>query len=97
MDKTMLQDGFAYYGVRIMTGTKLKRVLDGDAVVILPECTEQSLEADAVILSIGYRPVPSMKEQLADCAARVIEIGDGRQAGNVLTCVKDAYEAVKNL
>ncbi len=97
MNKTMLQDGLANCGVRSMTGTKLKCVLDGDAVVILPECTEQSLEADAVILSVGYRPVPSMKEQLADCAARVIEIGDGRQVGNVLTCVRDTYEAVKNL
>ncbi|MBR0509968.1 MAG: FAD-dependent oxidoreductase [Clostridia bacterium] len=97
MNKAMLLDGFAYYGVKIMTGTKLKRVVDSGAVVALPDGTEQTLEADTVILSVGYRPVPSMKEQLADCAARVIEIGDGRQVGNVLTCVRDAYEAVKNL
>ena len=53
----------------------------------------KKLDADTVILSIGYRPVPSLKEELSCCDAEIIEIGDGRQVGNVLTCVKDAYEA----
>ena len=40
-----------------------------------------------------------MKEDLLmlNCGAEVIEIGDGRQVGNVLTCIRDAYEAVKDL
>jgi len=97
MNKAMLLDGFEYYGTTIMTGTKLKSVLDGGAVVILPDGTEKTLNADTVIMSIGYRPVPSMKEQLADSTAKVIEIGDGRQVGNVLTCVEDAYYAARDL
>ena len=97
MNKAMLLDGFEYYGTKIMTGTKLKSVLDSGAVVILPDGTEKTLNADTVIMSVGYRPVPSMKEQLADSAAEVIEIGDGRQVGNVLTCVEDAYNAARNL
>lgn len=97
MNKAMLLDAFEYYATKIMTGTKLKSVLDNGAVVILPDGTEKKLEADTVILSIGYRPVPSMKETLHDCGAKVIEIGDGRQVGNVLTCVADAYQAARNL
>ena len=97
MNKAMLLDAFEYYGTKIMTGTKLKSVLDNGAVVILPDGTEKTLEADTVILSIGYRPVPSMKETLHSCGAKVIEIGDGRQVGNVLTCVADAYQAARNL
>lgn len=97
MNKAMLLDAFEYYGTKIMTGTKLKSVLDNGAVVILPDGTEKTLEADTVILSIGYRPVPSMKETLHSCVAKVIEIGDGRQVGNVLTCVADAYQAARNL
>lgn len=97
MNKAMLLDAFEYYGTRIMTGTKLKSVLDNGAVVTTPDGTEKMLEADTVIMSIGYRPVPSMKEELLDSAAEVIEIGDGRQVGNVLTCVADAYQAARNL
>lgn len=93
MNKAMLLDGFEYYGTKIYTGTKLKAVLEDGAVVVLPDGTEETLPADTVILSIGYRPIPSLKEGLKDCNAEVIEIGDGKQVGNVLTCVKDAYAA----
>jgi 2-enoate reductase len=97
MNKAMLLDGFEHYGTRILTSTKLKTVLDDGAVVLLPDGTEQKLAADTVIVSIGYRPVPSLREALADSGAEVIEIGDGRQVGNVLTSVKDAYEAACNI
>lgn len=93
MNKTMLLDGFEYYGTTIYTSTKLKSVLDDGAIVVLPDGKEKKLDADTVILSIGYRSVPSLKEKLSGCDAEIIEIGDGRQVGNVLTCVKDAYEA----
>lgn len=97
MNKAMLLDGFEHYGTRILTSTKLKTVLDDGAVVVLPDGTEQMLAADTVIVSIGYRPVPTLREALADSGAEVIEIGDGRQVGNVLTSVKDAYEAACNI
>lgn len=97
MNKTMLLDGFEHYGTSIYTSTKLKSVLDDGAIVVLPNGEEKKLDADTVILSIGYRPVPSLKEKLAGCGAEIIEIGDGRQVGNVLTCVKDAYETACNL
>ena len=93
MNKTMLLDGFEHYGTSIYTSTKLKSVLDDGAIVVLPNGNEKKLDADTVILSIGYRPVPSLKEDLSCCDAEIIEIGDGRQVGNVLTCVKDAYES----
>ena len=93
MNKTMLLDGFEHYGTTIYTSTKLKSVLDDGAIVVLPDGNEKKLDADTVILSIGYRPVPSLKEDLSCCDAEIIEIGDGRQVGNVLTCVKDAYES----
>ncbi len=99
MNKAMLLDAFEHYGTRILTGTKLKGVRDEGAVVILPDGKEETIPADTLVLSIGYRPVKSMKEDLLmlNCGAEVIEIGDGRQVGNVLTCIRDAYEAMKDL
>ena len=97
MNKSMLLDAFEHYGTKIYTGTKLKAVRDEGAVVELPDGTEKTIEADTVIMSIGYRPLPSLAGELTNCDAEIIEIGDGRKVGNVLTCIKDAYEAVKNL
>ena len=97
MNKTMLLDGFEFYSTRILTNTKLKTVLDDGAMVVLPDGKEEKLAADTVILSIGYRPLPSLKPELEDCGAEVIEIGDGRKVGNVLTSVNDAHEVACKL
>ena len=97
MNKAMLLDAFEYYGTNIMTGTKLKSALDNGAIVTLPDGTEKMLEADTVILSIGYRPLPSLKDSLKDSGIPVYEIGDGDKVGNVMTCIAQAYETAVNL
>ena len=38
-----------------------------------------------------------MADQLTGCGARIYEIGDGNKVGNVLTCVRDAFEVARNL
>lgn len=38
-----------------------------------------------------------MAGELSGCGAEVYEIGDGRRVGNVLTCVRDAYEVASHL
>ena len=97
MNKSMLLDAFEHYGTKIYTGTKLKAVRDEGAVVELADGRLETIEADTIILSIGYRPLNSFAEELKDCGLEIIEIGDGRKVGNVLSCIRDAYEAVRNL
>ena len=97
MNKAMLLDAFAFYGTQIYTGTRLKSVLEDGAVVELPDGTEKKLTADTVILSIGYRPLPSLKDSLKDAGIPVYEIGDGNKVGNVMSCIAQAYETAVNL
>lgn len=97
MNKSMLLDAFAHYGTSVLTSARLLEVNDTGAVVGLSDGTETTLEADTVIMSIGYRPLPSMADQLAGCGAGIYEIGDGSKVGNVLTCVRDAFEVSRNL
>lgn len=97
MNKAMLLDAFAFYGTKIYTGTRLKSVLADGAVVVLPDGTEKKLIADTVILSIGYRPLPSLKDSLKDIGIPVYEIGDGAKVGNVMTCIAQAYETAMDL
>ena len=97
MNKQMLLDGFEYYGTKILTGSLLQSAGDEGAVVKLPDGTEQTLPADTVVFSIGYRPRHSMAHELSGCGAVVYEIGDGSQVGNILTCIRDAFEVTKDL
>lgn len=97
MNKTMLMDAFAYYGVKVHTETRLQAVTDDGAKLLLPDGAEITLEADTVILSVGYRPLPSMAERLSGCGAEIYEIGDGSRVGNVMTCIRDAFEVTRNL
>ena len=97
MNKAMLLDAFEFYGTHIYTGTKLKTVLDDGAIVELPDGTEKKLAADTVILSIGYRPLPSMKDSLAGSGIAIYEIGDWNKVGNVMSCIAEAYETAAKL
>ena len=97
MNKLMLVDAFAYYRTRVLTGTRLKEVNDDGAVVEKKDGTLETIKADTVIMSIGYRSVPSMAEALSGCVAEIYEIGDGNRVGNVLTCIQDAYEVASHL
>lgn len=97
MNKAMLLDAFEYYKTPIYTGTKLKAVLDDGAIVELADGTEMKLDADTVILSIGYRSLPSLKESLEGSGIPVYEIGDGNKVGNVMSCIADAYETAITL
>lgn len=97
MNKLMLVDAFDFYKTRVLTGTRLKEVNDSGAVVEKKDGTQETIEADTVIMSIGYRSVPSMEEDLSSCGAEIYSIGDGNRVGNVLTCIQDAYEVASHL
>ena len=97
MNKTFLLDAFDYYHVSTRTSTKLAAVTDEGTIVEHEDGSRETLPADTVVLSLGYRPVKGLAEALNDCPAQVLEIGDGSQVGNVLTCIRDAYDAVASL
>ncbi|MBQ3835233.1 MAG: FAD-dependent oxidoreductase, partial [Elusimicrobia bacterium] len=99
MNKAMLLDGFEYYGTEILTNAKLKEINDAGAVVTLNDGQQKTINADSVIISIGYRPVPSLKQDLehAGCKSKIYEIGDGKKVGNIMTCISDAFAVSFNI
>ena len=97
MNKQMLLDAFDYYGVRVLTGSGLNSIQDEGAEVMLPDGTKEMLPCDNVILSIGYQPRRSFREELQGIGAAVYEIGDGSEVGNIMTCVQQAFEVTHNI
>lgn len=97
MNRAMLLDAFDHYGVDVHTGSVLEAVAEEGAVVRLKSGATSVIPADTVVLSIGYRPRPSIARELVGCGAEVYEVGDGSEVGNVLTCIRDAYEVARCL
>lgn len=97
MNKSMLMDAFEYYKTSIYTNARLNRIGDEGATIQMEDGNEKVLEADTVIMSVGYRSQPSIAVELDGCGAEIYEIGDGNKVGNVMTCIMDAYEVASHL
>ena len=94
----MLIDLLDYYKVRIMTGNAIAAVNDEGAVIkSMADGSEQTLEADTVVMAIGLRPRADMTSELAGSGIQVFTTGDGLQVGNIRTCVSGAYEIARSI
>lgn len=92
-----LRDAFAAHGTPLHTGRRIAAVTDEGAVVEDGDGTRETLPADSVVIAVGFRPQPSMAGELKGRGYEVYEVGDGRQVGNILTSIWDAYEVAHTL
>lgn len=58
---------------------------------------QRTLEADTVVLALGFRPAPLDASAYAATGVDVYQIGDGRQVGNIMTAIWEAYEVARSL
>ncbi len=59
--------------------------------------TPRHLDADTVVVSIGYHPRASFADEIQARGIEVHEVGDGRRVGTVSTSVTDAYAVARTL
>lgn len=93
----MLKDLLAEYKVDVRAGCRIEEVKDKGAAICAADGTKSLIEADTVVLSIGFRPLPSMRADLLGSGIPVYEIGDGRKVGNIMTAIWDAYEIARGI
>ena len=49
------------------------------------------------VIAVGFRPAPSMAQELREEGLVVYEIGDGQQVSTILHAVWDGYEVGNNI
>jgi len=87
-NSNMLRDIIRYYNIEVHLSSALKEIT-AEGVRITCEDGEKFIAADNVVLSVGYTP-----EMKFDAEAEgVTVIGDAAKVGNLLTVVRDAYNA----
>ena len=80
-------------GCKFMAGTKLLEIGDDAVSVEDVKTGKQSLiPADAVVLSMGVRPIPDLEEDLKAKGLNVVRIGDAVKSGTIANAVHSAYD-----
>ena len=92
----MIPDLFEYHHVDVLENHRLFAVEEGK-VILESDGQKKTLEADSIVIAVGFRPVPSMAQELSGCGAVVYEIGDGQKVSTILHAVWDGYEVGNNI
>jgi len=95
----MLREIVRYYNIGVKLDTAFAGVKNaGDKLSVLlrsADGEEYSVEADSVILSVGYVPGAPLAEKVKAAGLsedRVHVIGDAGQVGNLLNVIREAYD-----
>lgn len=80
--------------VRVVTGGRLLRAGNGDAVVSTA-AGEVVLPADTVVIAVGYEPERTLYRQAEGRVSELYLLGDARRVANIMYAVWDAYEVAR--
>ncbi len=82
-----LRDFFKTNNVPVYLEASVKEIGDGYVTVIRKDGEEEKIDADSVILSVGYDPAP-----LAKKSGHVHVIGDAQKVGNLRSVIWGAWD-----
>ena len=91
----MIKDLFEQKKVNALTNHKVVEFKSDSVVVETPDGKTKVITADTIINALGFSSMPSMKDALE--GLNVYEIGDAKQAANILTAISDGYAAGNNI
>ena len=92
----MLEALIPFNGIETVCGATLKGV-DASGAIVEKDGAEQHIDADSVILCIGYRSENSLYHELMDKVPELYQIGDANRVANIMYAIWDAYEVASNL
>ncbi len=92
-NKNMLLELIRYYDIEVHTGSKAKEITSA-GLTIEKDGKETLIPADSVVTAVGYDSFCVITPNIyKDVAPEVYSIGDCKCVGNVMSVVKDAYDA----
>ena len=95
-NSSMLKDLVKFHGANIFTNTKLVKMSE-KGVLIATEKKEIELEADTLILAIGYYENHALYEELKDSNYTVQILGDAKKVRNIQNAVWEAFELARTI
>lgn len=81
-------------GIRVLTDTHLTEVT-GDAILVNRDGANEELEADTVILALGFKPEADLREQLDGRVPELFAIGDCLQPRKIINAMWEGFHAAR--
>ena len=95
-NKEMLERLLPFHGVEIICGAKASSYHDGRLEIETKAGTRQ-IEADSVILSVGYASVADLYEELKFEVPDLYVLGDAKNVANIMYAIWDAFEVANHI
>lgn len=92
----MLETLIPFNGIEVRCNTTVKAVEPGQ-VILSSEDGENSVDADSVILCVGYQAEKSLYEACKNKLPEARLIGDANNVSNIMYAIWDAYEVASTL
>jgi len=97
MNRMMLLDLLKFNKVTEINNTSLLEITDKGVLLIDKDFKQSSLDADTVVIAVGYMPDNELYNKLKCKVTELYNIGDSREASNIMNAIWDAYEVAKNI
>lgn len=97
MNYDMLKDLLNYENVTIKTGASITGVDETGAIIKNNDGIEETLKADTVITSVGYRSNKNLYESLKMEVGDLYLLGDAKKVKSIMYGIWDAYEIARNV
>ena len=95
-NKEMLEELLPFQGVNIICNAKVTGFKDG-AVSYETAGKAEKLDADSVILSVGYRSADELYHELEFDVADLYLLGDAGKVSNIMYAIWDAFEVANHI
>jgi len=92
----MLERLVPFNGVEVLTSSNAVKTT-ANGVLVNIKGSDRELQADSVILAVGYTSENSLYNELKYEFSDIHLIGDARKVSNILYAIWDAYEVASNL
>lgn len=95
--RNMLNDLLEVNHVKKLMGHRLDSITEKGAIVLNKNGEKKEIEADDVIIAIGFRARSSICDALNGCGIETFDIVAGNGIGSITTQISDAYEVTRKL
>lgn len=93
----MIPDLLEYYKVKVLNGHRLHSIDSGKVRLVSNGNITEIGDLDSIVLATGFRPVPSITEDLKGIGTDVYQIGDGRKVSSIMQAIWDGFEVGNNI
>lgn len=92
----MLEALIPFHGIDVKCSASVLRTTP-NGVLVKQGGQEQEIEADTVLLCVGYRSENRLYEELNREVPEIYQIGDARNVANIMYAIWDAYEVASHI